>query len=176
MIEKEGEECGNRMRGFGRKENEKKRKEISMTKKKSITQTKKSTKKKKIKKKKKMAPTNLSERLKAFADRFAALGRPSQGPGGGYTGLSDGGAGGLGAPLVGGGGGSSGGGVGVGGGEGRYYQQQQQQQPSRYNPPQAATGAPQQYHQHPHHGSVDASGVGDAGAGAAVNLPTQVKG
>jgi len=117
--------------------------------------------------KQKMAPTNLSERLKAFADRFAALGRPAQGPGGGYTGLSDGGAGGLGAPLVGGGGGGS---TGVGG-EGRYYHQQQQA-PSRYNPPQTTTTS-QQYQQ-PHYGSVDAAGVGDAGAGAAVNLPTQV--
>lgn len=108
-----------------------------------------------------MAPqTNLSDRLKAFADRFAALGRPSR-PGGGYSGLAGGAGGGdgLGAPLV--GGASS---------EGYYTAAHGvAPPPSRYTPPQTTSHHPQQAY-----GSLDATGAGDAGAGAAVNLPTQV--
>ena len=115
-----------------------------------------------------MAPqSNLSDRLKAFADRFAALGRPSR-PGGGYSGLAGsaggGGGDGLGAPLV--GHGSSGGGSGGGG----YYHASGAAAPSRYDPPQTTTHQQQQSY-----GSLDVSGGGDAGAGAATHLPTQVK-
>jgi len=117
-----------------------------------------------------MAPqSNLSDRLKAFADRFAALGRPSR-PGGGYSGLAGGpggGAGGLGAPLVvGGGGGGS-----TGGSEGYYSSGGVAAPPqSRYDPPQTTSHGQQQSY-----GSLDVAGGGDAGAGAAVNLPTQVR-
>ena len=122
-----------------------------------------------------MAPqSNLSDRLKAFADRFAALGRPSR-PGGGYSGLAGGGLGsdGLGAPLVGGGSGHSEGG-GRGGG---YYSTGAAPPPSsRYDPPQTASAHHHHQHQQQSYGSVDVAGGGDAGAGAAVNLPTQVRG
>ena len=122
-----------------------------------------------------MAPqSNLSDRLKAFADRFAALGRPSR-PGGGYSGLAGGGLGsdGLGAPLVGGGSGHSEG----GGGGGGYYSTGAAPPPSsRYDPPQTASAHHHHQHQQQSYGSVDVAGGGDAGAGAAVNLPTQVRG
>ena len=112
--------------------------------------------------KKTMAPqSNLSERLKAFADRFAALGRPSR-PGGGYSGLAGGGGrhgDGLGAPLV---GGSS--------SEGGGYYSAAAPPSSRYDPPQTTAQRQQQQS----YGSLDVAGGGDAGAGAAVNLPTQV--
>lgn len=83
----------------------------------------------------------IADRLKAFADRFAALGRPARPASGGYAGLAGDD---LSAPLV--SSHSQGGDVVVGGG--------------------GATG----------YAPPGREPRGDAGAGAAVHLPTQVGG
>lgn len=91
----------------------------------------------------------LSDRLKQFADRFAALGRPARPAG--YSGLGGGAADDLSAPLV--GPDSSAGDYAAAGGGGG----------GRYAPPRAQGGA------------MGATAVAaDAGAGAAVHLPTPV--